>query len=670
MLSDNPFFLTPEAARSKEWLVTNGLGGYSSSTAIGMNTRKYHGLLIAPLEGAHSRYVMLSKLEETVEIDGMKYGLSTNAYPGAIFPDGYRHLSGFASQPHPTFSYLLGGCTIEKSVRMVREKNTTLVSYRHSGGKDVVISIRAMLSPRSIHSDPLTRQSKNLAENFEPDRFGFTLSKPAKMRLGCSHGKFTASPEHYYDMLYETEKERGYAFSETLFSPGTFTATLSRGDELHLSASLESLSPSEALDILDSQALRFSHIARVYSETSGAERTDFSDALLRAADSFIIRSGKRHGIIAGYHWFSEWSRDSMIALPGLLLSTGRFSLAQEMLERYSSMMKGGLLPNTIDEQGKASYSSSDAALWFVNAVREYADATGDYRFIQATLYKPLRSFLQETVRGNPLIGMDSDCLLRVNDAASTWMDAKVDSVAVVQRKGKPVEINALWHSGLHFIHGLAIRFGDKKTADLCSQAISGSAESFQKFLSHDGSLFDVLEPNDSTLRPNSLFAISLPNSALNHVQQMHAFNIIRSRLYTPLGIRTLSPEDQHYCPHYFGSERSRDSAYHQGMVWPWLQGAFFDAQLRVNPGSEGQVLAALRPFAAALLEGCAGTLPELYEPDGMRPAGAISQAWSVAEILRIYTKVKKAAASPQWQAAPSYQQQPMHAQISFKAREA
>ena len=247
------------------------------------------------------------------------------------------------------------------------------------------------------------------------------------------------------------------------------------------------------------------------------------------------------------------------------------------------------------------------------------------------IWKPLRAFLSSLISGNSLMAMDSDCLLAVSGPASTWMDAKVNGKAVTPRKGKPVEINALWYSDIHFIRDCAMKFNDIRTASICAQLIDTLDTSFHKFLSPQGWLYDVIEPNDATLRPNQLFAISLPHSPLNALQQKHTFNIVRSRLYTPLGIRTLSPDDPRCHDTYRGNQQQRDEAYHQGAIWPWLLGAFYDAQLKVYPGSEHQALSALKPFAEAIKQGCIGTIPELYEPATMQPAGASSASWNGME---------------------------------------
>lgn len=627
----------------KEWLVSNGLGGYASSTTIGMNTRKYHGLLVAPVKGLSERTILVSKLEEMVKIAGLEYAISTNEYQGAVFPQGYKAQIGFSFGGHPCFEYSCGSAKIEKSVRMVHGKNAMVASYRLSAGKEAELTIRPFLSMRPIHFDP-SAEDKSIV--FFYDRFGFDVETP-DLRVCSSMGGFVPSPNNYRKMIYSVERERGYFFTETLFCPGEFNTVLHKGEEIHVCASLERMAPSEALEILDRQEMRFSHLADVYHRSGGFDRTDFGDALLRAADTFIVRTGKHSGIIAGFHWFSEWGRDAMIALPGLLLSTGRYALAREILVSQCRLLGNGLLPNFVDERGEPHYNSADASLWFLSAVRQYVEHTGDEEFVRERLWAGMKSIVSEYVRGNHLVSMDSDCLLHVRSPSATWMDANVCGHAVTPRKGKPVEINALWHSNLRFMNRLANKFNDRRTAEITLRVGEGASESFQKFLSaEDGRLLDVIEPNDATIRPNQIFAVSLPDSPLNSLQKRHVFNVVRSRLYSQLGLRTLSADDPRYQEEYSGNQENRDAAYHQGMIWPWLLGAFYDAQLEVWPGSELRVLSALRPFADAMREGCVGTLPEMYEPKGGKPAGAVSQAWSVAEILRVYTKVKKALNSP------------------------
>ncbi|MFA6489796.1 MAG: amylo-alpha-1,6-glucosidase [Candidatus Micrarchaeia archaeon] len=645
MISLSAFDLTPSRSYCHEWLMANGIGGYSSSTTIGMNSRKYHGLLIAPLKGEGARHVMFSKLEETATVDGEEFQLSTNAYPGVSHPEGFRQQVGFEFSSHPMFAYSLGGNRLEKSVRLLHGKNAVVISYRIVRGGTAELLLRPLLCPRPIHADP-TQADKWLV--FSADRSGFDIDSPAHMRVCASHGRFSPSPLNYRNVVYRLEAERGYPATETLFSPGVFVAKISQGEELHICASLEGMPPSEALDLLDRQGARRAHLLGQFSQSSGIERTDFSDRLCIASDSFCLVGEGRCGIIAGYPWFSQWGRDAMISLPGLLLSTGRFPLAREILLSHAKMMEDGLIPNFMDDNGQPSFNSADASLWFVDAVRQYAEATGDYAFVRDSLWKHIRAFLSSYIHGNSAVRMDDDCLLRTLSPASTWMDAQVGGHAITPRKGKPVEINALWHSDLCFIRELAQKFGDRRTESVVSPIIEGSAQSFQKFLSAgEGGLFDVIEPADPSVRPNQIFAVSLPHSPLNHIQQKHVFNIVRGFLYTPLGLHTLSPRDARFCNSYSGSPEDRDAAYHQGMIWPWLLGAFYDAQLRVYPGSEKQILASLKPLADSMVHGCVGSLPEMYEPKSGKAAGAPSQAWSVAEALRIYTKVKRSAQSPE-----------------------
>ncbi|MCX8198019.1 MAG: glycogen debranching enzyme N-terminal domain-containing protein [Candidatus Micrarchaeota archaeon] len=649
MLALSAFELTPAKAGAREWLIANGLGGYSSSTAIGMNTRKYHGLLVASLP--QGRMVMLSKLEEHAVVAGEQLPLSTNQYPGKVYPEGYRRQIGFSFAEFPEFHYSVEGMRLAKSVRMVYGKNTSLISYRMEGSGEIGLSIRPLLAMRKIHQDP-SAQDKSM--EFRSDRFGFWTANP-QMRMSCSNGSFVPSPDNYRNMLYPAEQERGYPHCETLFSPGVFSCRLQQGEELHLSASVEGIAPSEALELLDRQQMRRMHLIRGYEESSGIAATDFSQALLKAADSFIASRKGRRLIVAGYPWFFEWGRDTMVSLPGLLVYTGRHALAREILFGYSGKIEDGLIPNFITEEGEMSYTSSDASLWYLNAIRHYAEWTGDYSFVQRRLWKPMKQIISGYIQGNSLARMDGDCLLRVLSASSTWMDAQIGGSPVTPRKGKPVEINALWYSNLNFMQELAEKFEDKRMLSIVSPIIEACAESFQKFLSlHEAQLFDVIEPNDATLRPNQIFAVALPHSPLNSLQKKLVFNLVRSKLYTPLGLRTLPHEDSRCHEAYRGNQQQRDEAYHQGMIWPWLLGAFYDAQLEVYPSTQKQILNSLRPLWESMKsgEGCAGTLPEMYEPATGKPAGAISQAWSIAEIIRIYTKAKAQRMSQTaWQAA-------------------
>ncbi|MCX8197254.1 MAG: amylo-alpha-1,6-glucosidase [Candidatus Micrarchaeota archaeon] len=637
MIAISAFDLVPSQAKYLEWLIASGNGAYASSTVIGMNSRKYHGILVAPLGGSSSnRHVMLSKLEEEAVLGEKTFPLSTNSYPGTIYPTGYKFQTGFSFHHHPTFYYSIDSTKLEKSVRMLYGKSTAVVSYRVVCGEEVTLKISPLLAPRQIHAD---RGKSDL--DFTTEKAGFRINSPANMVIWAHEGTVKSNHQKYYDMTYEIEKERGYYYTENLACPGTIELKMGPKEEAHIIASLEDVEVEDALRILDKQAVRFEHLKLLFKKAAGIELTDFAERLLIASDAFVVATEKHKGIIAGFPWFSEWARDAMIALPGLLLCTGRYSLAREVLLSWARMMQDGLIPNFIDENEFAHYTSADASLWFINAAKHYLDHTHDENFTREHLWKYIRQIIASYVEGNRLVRMDQDGLIYVAEPASTWMDAKVNGVAVTPRKGKPVEINALWYSGLSFALELAEKFEDRKTADLIRQIIDQVEMNFQKFVSTEGWLFDVIEPNDASFRPNQIFAVALSKSPLNSLQQKYVFNAVRSKLYTPLGLKTLASDDSRYCENYRGGPQSRDWAYHQGMIWPWLLGPFYDAQLKVYPGSHPQILASLKPIAEKMSEGCIGSLPELYEPSTAKPAGAPSQAWSVAEILRIYVKIKR-----------------------------
>jgi predicted glycogen debranching enzyme len=629
MIKFSTFDLTP--SNKKEWLITNGNGGYASSTTIGMNTRKYHGLLVSS-----SQKVLLSKFEEKISNGKDEFYLSTNQYPGKIYPEGYKNLIEFEFENYPKFLFLAGNSKIEKKIKMIKGKDTTLISYRLVEGESADIFVRPLLFPRKTHQDPTTEDKKIEFEVYQ-DSLHFFGQEPFTIK--ASDGRFVTSQENYRNVIYEEEQKRGYPYCETLFSPGVFEAHLSEGKSFHLVVSKEKLTPSEALNILDRQELQKKHLLRLYEEKNFTP-TDFASALILAADSFVCKSKNRYFIKAGYHWFSEWGRDTMISIPGLLLCTGKEAIAREILLDWSKKLKDGLLPNFISEDGEVNYNSSDASLWYINAVFEYLSYTNDYSFVFKYLWRSMKNIFSEYVQGNEIVRMDGDCLLKVR-SASTWMDAQINGSQVTPRNGKPIEINALWYSDLCIIFHLASIAKENKTKELVSTTIEEVKNSFSKFLSTDGHLFDVIEPNDLAFRPNQVFAISLPYSPLNQVQKKYLFNIIRSKIYTPIGLYSLAPNERKYHDTYCGNQIERDLAYHQGMIWPWLLGPFYQAQLNVYPDSAKQIISSLRPLWEIMKKENIGTLPEIFEPKTGKPAGAFSQAWSIAEVLRIYTKVKK-----------------------------
>jgi predicted glycogen debranching enzyme len=633
--------LSPAIALRREWLVANGIGGYASSTITGCNVRKYHGLLIAAGDSPQDRKLLLSKLEESVAIGGKRFELSTNHYPNTIFPEGYRHLKEFRFTSHPEFTFGLDGAFITKSVRMLKGKNATVISYKYSGKGAAELELRPLINSRGIHEDYSQKKFST-----EAGKHGVEIKKPERFSISSSDLAFSPSEMTYYNMEYPIEAERGYLHREDHFSPGIFKGSITNGEEIHLAASDCGLSATDAHSEIERQASRQQKLSDMYFSTNSIEQNDFGRDLCHAADTFIVDWDGRHSIVAGYHWFGEWGRDAMISLPGLCLSTGRYALAREILLRFSSTIRRGLLPNYFDERGKPHYDSADAALWFLNAVHHYTAQTGDYAFVRAKLWPKMKEIIHFCMHGNEILSMDDDALLFNLDPRCTWMDASADGGPVTPRKGKPVEINALWYSGLVLMSSLSERFSEPKNTNLYRDTIFGVKGSFQKFWNtREACLYDVIEPNEPSVRPNQIFAVGLPFSPLSEVQQRLVLTKVRDELYTPIGLRTLAQHDQNYHNYYAGNERARNLSYHQGAIWPWLLGAFFDAHLRVFPNSEGTVLKMLSPFSEQLSHDCVGHIGELYEPATLESRGAIAQAWSVAEILRIYTKAKIGEAS-------------------------
>lgn len=645
--------LSLEGALLREWVVSNGLGSYASSSVIGMNTRKYHGLLVAAKNSPAQRIVLLSKYEEGLEIGGEWQELSTNSYPNAVHPKGYLNLLEFSYDYAPTFTYKVGekGMLL-KRVCMVRRKNATLTSYTLMGEESAQLKISPLLSGRNAHAD-----GGRISWNIVADAKGFHATKPHALYVRA-HGKFTKDEKFYYNVQYEHEKERGYVHSEDLYCPGTFVLKLEKGKTMHVLASASEIGVEYAVDAVAKEGSRDAQMLKLYYEKNGIAKNEFADALVRAADAFVFHAGSDYGIVAGYPWFGEWGRDALVSFEGICLSTGRYGLARRVMQRYAALAKEGQIPNLVDEKGAAQYTSADAAMWFLNAVHAYCAHTQDYEFVRRHLWETCKDVVRCSIRGNNLVHMNDDGLLRVREGGGTWMDARVDGKPVTARFGKPVELNALWHSNLVVMTGLAERFSENKNASVYREAANACRESFARYWNYEGEcLYDTLEPCSMQVRPNQIFAVSVPFSPLNELQQRMVLNKVRVHLFTPLGLRTLAQGDAQFAASYAGNQRERDLAYHNGAIWPFLLGAFADAHLKVFPNSESTVLRMMMGFDAQLRIGCIGSIGEIFDNKTHAPVGAASQAWSVGEILRIYTKCRKAVSSPSgsWKAGPLFE---------------
>jgi predicted glycogen debranching enzyme len=630
-------------ARTREWLETNGIGGYASSTIIGLNTRRYHGLLVAATQPPAGRMVLLSKLEETVIRDGRRYDLSTNRYPGVIHPAGYRFLAQFRLDPFPTFVFHIEDLQIEKRVFMVHGENTVVIEYEFRGPQ-CQLELRPLIAFRDYHAT--TRRNGALNPSVRNEAGVVTLAPYAGLpSLYLSHDATIVSIGDWYSNFeYDIELERGFTDREDLFNPLVARYDVQPGAVVAIIASTERHQVAEA------SALRRSEVERRAAIAATSPRSyPLITSLVVAADQFIVKRGELHTIIAGYHWFSDWGRDTMIALPGLTLSTGRPEIARNILLTFARYVDQGMLPNRFPDVGEApEYNTVDATLWMFEAVRAYAAYTNHWDFVRDNLYSVLTGIVDWHRRGTRFgIKVDIDGLLRAGEPGVqlTWMDAKVGDLIVTPRRGKPVEIQALWYNALRIMESLARRYGDTERAAMYTAMAYRARASFNDLFwnAASGRLYDVVDGDvrDASLRPNQIFAVSLPHSMLDANRAKAVVETVERELLTPRGLRTLDTKDPRYRGKYIGDPMSRDTAYHQGTVWPWLIGPFFTAWLKVG-GSDAKVKAWLAEFEPHLSEAGLGQVSEIFDGDPpFAPRGCIAQAWSVAELLRVAIEIKE-----------------------------
>ncbi len=650
MIAFNNETLTDIAsATSCEWLESNGLGGFSSSTITGMNTRRYHGLLTAATKPPVGRIVMLSKLEETLIVGDRRYELSTNQYPGAIHPQGFRYQTGFRLDPFPVFTYEIEGLQLEKSAFMVQGQNTVVVQYRLGNGylpenpvtTLIKLEIRPLIAFRDYHS---TTHENGALKSDVSTTDGVTTVKPYEdlpaIHFAHDARDVDAKGFWYRNFQYSVEQERGLDFAEDLFSPFALTFDLSRNTQARIIAA------TEKHDISDADTYRQAEIRRrnqISNNSTGAN--ELVRSLTVAADQFIVARERCKTVIAGYHWFSDWGRDTMIALPGLTLATGRAEIAKNILSEFALHVDQGMLPNRFPDAGETpEYNTVDATLWFFEAVRALLQYTNDYEFVRTSLYSVLTDIIAWHVKGTRYnIQVDDDGLLFSGEPGVqlTWMDAKVGDWVVTPRRGKPVEIQALWYNALRVMEQLAAKFKDAKAKRNYASMADRARDSFNRSFWNEetGCLYDVVNGAelDASIRPNQIFAVSLPNSMVSSDRAESILRVVERELLTPRGLRTLSPNDSRYIGRYEGDPRSRDGAYHQGTVWPWLMGAYITAYVKTYGQIAGREVAAewLKNFGAHLNQACLGQVSEIFDGDAPHnPRGCVAQAWSVAELLR------------------------------------
>ena len=631
-----------DAALRREWLETNGIGGFASSTVNGCNTRRYHGLLVAATKPPVGRAVLLSKMEETLIIDGRRLELGTNRYPGAIHPQGFQYLKQFRLDPFPTFTFSVDATEIEKTLFMVEGENTTVIQYRVKGAAKAQLEIRPLIAFRDYHS--LTHENGALDGRIDQQSGLMSLSPYAGLPAlyFANNADEIESTGHWYrNFEYEAERERGLDFTEDLFNPCVLRFDLNSKPKATIIAS------TEPHDVNAAEQYREREVSR---RKDSAQRSpvsdDFVNSLAAAADQYIVIRGEQKSVIAGYHWFSDWGRDTMSALPGLTLPTRRYDVARSILRTFAQHVDRGMLPNRFPDAGETpEYNTVDATLWFFEAVRAYLAYTGDLDFVQHELYSVLSDIISWHVRGTRFgIKLDSTGLLNSGEPGVqlTWMDAKVGDWVVTPRRGKPVEIQALWYNAVCIMEDIAGRLGDESVRKRYNNMAALTKWSFNRLVWNEkGSyLYDVVNggPPDASIRPNQIFAVSLPHSMLSPERAKQVVSIVEQHLLTPYGLRSLAPDDPQYRVRYTGDGASRDGAYHQGTVWPWLMGPFITAYIKVNAGSESarrQAKAWLGPLRDHLTDAGLGHISEIFDGDvPHRPVGCIAQAWSVAEVLR------------------------------------
>ena len=638
----------------KEWLITNSRGSYSSGTIIGCNTRRYHGLLIASLHPPVERIVTISNLIETVEIDGKNYDLSSFEFSDRIHPDGYNYLKKFRSDSGVHFYFDLDGVELHKSVYLCYDTDRAIVSYEFTdvGPKKILLHVTPLVVLRDFHS----LQNSSVPLNVKMENEILTVhhldpSGPA-VHMKMRDSDFEHSSDWWYSMKYRVETYRGQQDYEDLCAVGTYTIKVESGKDTSLVISASSgMNCLESMDLSleDVRIQRQAHRDKLYEMAKA--KTDAEMMLTLAADQFVVRrainkSQVSASILAGYHWFADWGRDTFISFTGTLLSTGRHDEAREVLETFGNVLDRGQIPNRFDDYGNPPhYNSIDASLWFVNAAWQYLQSTGNLTQFRKQFRPMLKEIVTEYFNGTrDNIHGEADGLISGGDANTqlTWMDAKCNGIAFTPRYGKAVEINALWYNALKIMSETAASAKEKTEYE---QMADATAESFcSKFWNPDTScLYDFIYPDgnpDAAVRPNQIFSVSLPFTCLPSNKANSVVSVVKDQLLTPYGLRSLSPLDSRYRGYYGGDQFQRDSAYHQGTVWGWLIGPFIEAFLKVNDFSECSIRQA-QEYIDPLIEharsgGCMGSVAEVFDGDyPHRPKGCIAQAWSVAELLRV-----------------------------------
>lgn len=662
-----------EELLTKEWLLTNGRGDYSSSTIIGCNTKGYHGLLIGSLNPPTKRIMALSACLEMVIFKGRSpsggssipsqdansgkiYNLSTFEFDGKFTPQGFTHLKRFYQDTGVHFDYQLDKIEITKSVYLLRDTDTVALTYDFTNVKEPVdFVLRPFVGLRDFHT--LQKSYAPLCSSRIDDGLLVRHDLPGscELFLSCPASNFEKDEQWWFNFVYRNDKERGQDFTEDLWTPGFFKCSVESPKKVVFWANLSNrYKPEYSMNGNIGKVCEDLYKHQNNIVTACKMNKDKNHKILcLAASQFISKRQTNHiprsTILAGFPWFADWGRDIFIALPGLLLVTGRFEEAKSVLRTFAAAADEGMIPNRFDDRNNTAYFNSvDASLWFINAAFQYLNATSDTKTFMQELMPTIRWIIDSYQKGTRFgIRSCSDGLITAgnHETQLTWMDAKYDGVAYTPRGGKAVEINALWYNSLcqlaQFYAGRDIDNANRYKS-MAEQAANSFCELFWN--EKAGYLNDCISPDgsvDSSLRPNQIFAVSLPFSPLSAEQQRAVVEAVHKHLLTPYGLRTLNTQDSRYKGTYTGPQSQRDEAYHQGTVWPFLIGPFIEAFLKVNEfskKSKKQAAEFIRPLLEHLTEdACVSSVSEIFDGNPPhKPKGCIAQAWSVAEVLRAY----------------------------------
>jgi predicted glycogen debranching enzyme len=646
----------------KEWLLTNERGSYSASSILGCNTSGYHGLLIGSPEPLVNRIMALSNCLEAVRWGRQTLELSTFEFPGRFAPTGYTYLREFRRDVGARFLFRLEPAELTKAVYLARDSDTVVVEYTFEEVRTPLdLSLRPFVGLRDFHT--LQNSHASLLCASGDGMLVVRHDAPAgnELTMGCPGLWFERDPQWWFNFLYRANRTRGLNCLEDLWTPGWFKGHVERPGRIVFWARLtdgspSAVSPPDVDAIKDDLLGRQAELLRRAESKGDAKPCVSTEVLCLAADQFVVRrrrgGAKGTTIVAGYPWFADWGRDTFVSLPGLLLATGRQEQAGAVLRTFAAAVDEGMVPNHFDDRtGKAHFNSVDASLWFIHAAFEYLDVTGDKAMFLRELVPAIEEILDAYHAGTRFgIHADADGLITGGDEDTqlTWMDAKYDGIAFTPRYGKAVEVNALWHNVLRRMEkfeaqarNLKSQISDLKYGALAEQV----GQSFGRVFWNEqrGHLNDVVLPDgavDASLRPNQIFAVSLPYAPpLTRAQQQAVVKVVERELLTPYGLRTLNRQDISYQGRYEGSPRSRDEAYHQGTVWPYLMGPFVEAYLKVHgfsPQARTRAADLLGPLLHHLVEdACLGSVSEIFDGDPPHtPRGCCAQAWSVAELIR------------------------------------